>query len=115
MSRLAYLGVLAFIALGTVWLELALRTRVFTRLGRLVLAVVPVAALFFLWDAYAIAHDQWSFDPRLVTGWVLPLNVPIEELLFFLVVPIASVLTYEAVRSVKQWPGGDETTDRLTP
>jgi hypothetical protein len=29
-------------------------------------------------------------------------------LLFFVVVPICSVLAYEAVRTVRGWPGGDE-------
>ena len=35
-------------------------------------------------------------------------GVPIEELLFFVVVPLASILTLEAVRSVRGWGVGDE-------
>jgi hypothetical protein len=34
--------------------------------------------------------------------------VPVDEILFFVTIPIASVLTLEAVRSVKSWPAGDE-------
>ena len=33
---------------------------------------------------------------------------PVEELVFFLVVPFAAVLTLEAVRSVRGWSVGDE-------
>ena len=35
-------------------------------------------------------------------------NVPLEELLFFLVVPICSVLALEAVRAVRGGATGDE-------
>ena len=40
-------------------------------------------------------------------------DLPLEELLFFLVVPVCAVLTLEAVRAVKGWPVGDEW--RATP
>ncbi len=39
---------------------------------------------------------------------VLPGGLPVEEVLFFLVVPVAAVLTLEAVRTVRGWPVGDE-------
>ena len=35
-----------------------------------------------------------------VTGWDLPFDLPFEELTFFLVIPICSLLTLEAVRRV---------------
>jgi hypothetical protein len=34
--------------------------------------------------------------------------LPLDELLFFLVIPICAVLTLEAVRAVKGWTVGDE-------
>jgi hypothetical protein len=43
----------------------------------------------------------------LVTGVVLPGGVPLEELVFFVVVPLAAVLTLEAVRSARGWDVGD--------
>ena len=39
---------------------------------------------------------------------VFPGGLPLDEVLFFVVVPIASLLTLEAVRSVKRWEVGDE-------
>lgn len=108
MSRFAYVGVLAGCLLGTLWLEFALRTRVFRRWLRLLLTVVPVVVVFSLWDLYAIARGHWSFDPDLTTGWILPGQLPVDEVLFFVAIPICSVLAFEAVRSVKGWPAGDE-------
>jgi lycopene cyclase domain-containing protein len=108
MTHLSYLGVLSFVLGGTLWLEFVVRTRVFRRLRRLMLSVVPVAAAFVLWDLYAISRGQWTFDPERVTGVELVGDLPLEELLFFLVIPLAAVLTLEAVRSVRGWTVGDE-------
>lgn len=108
MSHLAYLGVLASVLLGTAWLEVLLRSRVYARPRRLLLALGPVVVVFCLWDIYAIASGHWTFDPERTSGVVLPGGLPLDELLFFVVVPIASLLTLEAVRSVKRWEVGDE-------
>ena len=111
MGQLAYLAVLLFVVSGSVWLEFALRTRVLQRIRRLALAILPVAALFVAWDAYAISREQWTFDRERVTGWLLPFDLPVEEVLFFFVIPVAAILTYEAVRSSTGWLGGDESVD----
>ncbi len=106
-SNLAYVGVLVFVLAGSLWLELVLRTRVFARLPRLLLVLAVVIWPFLLWDAYAIAEGHWFFDATRITGIYLPAEIPLDELLFFLVIPIASILTIEAVRSVRSWPVGD--------
>ena len=98
MAHLTYLIVLLACVAATVPLDRAYGTRVFARIGRLSTAVLPVAALFTGWDLYAISRHQWTFNPRYVTGLRLPGRLPVEELLFFLVVPVAAILTFEAVR-----------------
>lgn len=108
MSQFAYLGVLAGCFLGTLWLEYALRTRVYRRFLRLCLSVVPVLVAFVLWDLYAIAAGHWTFDPNQVTGLSTLGKLPIDELLFFIVIPCCAILTLEAVRSVRGWSVGDE-------
>ncbi len=90
------------------WLEFALRTRVFKRPRRLLLTVLPVTLPFLVWDAYAISQGHWWFDTDRILGVYLPGEIPLDELLFFIVIPIASILTLEAVRSVRGWPAGDE-------
>jgi lycopene cyclase domain-containing protein len=70
------------------------------RWRRLLLTVLPVAIVFVLWDMAAIAAGHWDFDPAQTTGLVLPGRVPLEEVLFFLVVPVCAILGFEAVRRV---------------
>lgn len=104
---LAYLAVLAACFLGTLPLELFLHTRVYARWRRLVLTLLPVLVVFVSWDLLAIRAGHWDFDAAQVTGLTLG-GLPLEELLFFVVIPICAVLTLEAVRSVKGWAVGDE-------
>ncbi len=108
MGSASYLTVMVFIFLGTAWLEVALRTRVYRRWRRLALSVLPVVVIFGLWDIYAISQGHWWFDESLITGIRLPGELPLDELVFFIVVPIASILTLEAVRSATGLPVGDE-------
>lgn len=108
MQQFTYLGVLLFIFLGSAWLEVALRTRVFRRWKRLLLALSLPVVVFVAWDAWAIATGHWSIDPARTVGLDLFGVLPVEELIFFLVVPTASILSLEAVRSVRGWPLGDE-------
>ena len=108
MSRFAYVAVLVFDLVGTGWLEVLLRARVYARWRRLLMTLVPVVAVFCLWDLYAIASGHWTFDVERTLGVVFPGGLPLDEVLFFVVVPIASLLTLEAVRSVKRWEVGDE-------
>jgi lycopene cyclase domain-containing protein len=108
VRHLAYLAVLAFCLLGTLPLEVWLGVRVYRRPRRLLLTLLPVVAVFMAWDLYAVSAGHWEFDPAQTLGLMLPGDVPVEELLFFLVVPTCAVLAFEAVRRVKGWPAGDE-------
>ena len=100
-----YLGVLAFCLISTAPLEVVLRARVYRRPLRLALTLLPVVV--FVGDLYAIARGHWTYDlgPRR-RAVLLPGRLPLDELLFFLVIPICAVLTLEAVRAVKGWTAG---------
>lgn len=67
---------------------------------RLVRAVLPVAAVFLVWDAVAIAAGVWTYNCAYITGVHLPFRVPIEEVLFFIVIPLCALLTYNAVTAI---------------
>lgn len=47
MEQFAYLAVLAGIVVGSVWLEVVVRTRVLRRTRRLLLTLAPVLAVFW--------------------------------------------------------------------
>jgi lycopene cyclase domain-containing protein len=96
VGRAEYLLVLGACVLVTLPLELA-GARVYRRPRRLARAVLPVAVVFLGWDALAVAAGVWDFDPAFVSGLRAPFGIPLEEVLFFVVVPICGVLTYEAV------------------
>lgn len=84
----------------TLPLEIILGARVYRSWRRLVVTLLVVAPPFLFWDAVAVARRHWWFSNRYTTGWLLPGAVPVEELVFFVVVPICGLLTYEAVRTL---------------
>jgi lycopene cyclase domain-containing protein len=65
---------------------------------RLLRSLAPVVGIFLIWDAIAIAGKVWHYNPRYVSGINVPF-MPLEELLFFIVIPICGLLTYNAVNA----------------
>ncbi|MBF4160277.1 lycopene cyclase domain-containing protein [Nocardioides acrostichi] len=100
MSHVQYLALMGACLLITLPLELVLGARVYRRPRRLLLTLLPVVVVYTAWDAAMIARGSWGYDPETTTGILLPLQVPLEELVFFVVVPICGLLTYEAVGNV---------------
>ena len=68
---------------------------------RLALAILPVAVVFVVWDILATHAGHWAFDPD-QTLPVRVLGLPLEELAFFVVIPLVSVLTLEGVRAARR-------------
>ncbi len=100
MDRYQYLILMGLCLLLTLPLEFVFRARVWRRPRRLLAAVVPTAVVFVAWDLVAIARGHWSFSPRLTTGFEVLPGLPIDELAFFVAIPICGLLTLEAVRNV---------------
>ena len=57
-------------------------------------ATLIVAPPFVLWDVLVTAAGHWRFSPEYTMGIDI-FNLPIEEVLFFLVVPLVSILVWE--------------------
>lgn len=55
------------------------------------------AAIYIAWDIYFTAKGVWSFNPECITGLKI-VNLPIEEVLFFFVVPYCCMFIYECIR-----------------
>lgn len=106
--HLTYLALLVGCLLITLPLEIVLRVRVYARWRRWLAAVLPVAIGFVGWDLYAVSRHQWWYDGRQIIGWRVLGRLPVEEVLFFLVVPTCAILGFEAVRAVTGWRAGDE-------
>ncbi|MDQ2811106.1 MAG: lycopene cyclase domain-containing protein [Actinomycetota bacterium] len=96
MDKWQYLGVLGLCVLGTLPLELAGGARVYRRPRALLAALVPVVIVFGGWDLLAVHHGDWWYSSHYTLGLSL-LGLPVEEWLFFLVVPTCALLTYEVL------------------
>ena len=99
MDHWQYLALMGACLIVTLPLELVLRARVYRRPRRLLLALLPTVVLFSLCDVIGILRHHWTYSPRYTTGVDLGV-MPVEELVFFIVVPICGLLTYEAVGDV---------------
>ena len=95
------MAMIAFTVVGSFWLEIIFKVGVLRRWKRALKSILPVSALFIAWDAYAIAQGHWFFDRDQILGIFGPFGIPLEEYLFFIVVPLAALLTIEAVTTVK--------------
>lgn len=98
-DRWQYLAVLAACLVITAPLEI-LGPGVYRQWRRVIKAVVPVAAVFLVWDEIAVAAHVWTYDRAYLCGPSIPFRVPIEEVLFFLVIPVCALLTFNAVSTL---------------
>lgn len=64
----------------------------------LLIAIILVGIPFLLWDAYFTNLEVWGFTPAYLSGIYLG-NLPLEECLFFLVVPFACVFIHEVLKA----------------
>lgn len=104
MSHVVYLLILAACLIATAPLEVFLGVHVYAQYRRLVATLIPVVIVFTAWDEYAIHRSLWNYDDHYLIGVTLPGRLPLEELLFFVVIPICAVLTFEAVLARRpQW------------
>ncbi len=59
-------------------------------------ANLMVAFMFLVWDYYFTQMGIWGFNPQYLTNIYL-LNLPLEEILFFIAIPYACVFTWHAM------------------
>jgi lycopene cyclase domain-containing protein len=56
-------------------------------------AILTVGLVFLVWDDFFTRQEIWGFTPKYLAGIYLS-KLPLEEVLFFLVVPYACVFIY---------------------
>jgi lycopene cyclase domain-containing protein len=97
----SYVAMLLFCLLGALPLVRVFGLRVMRQPGRLIATIVVAGAPFVVWDLYASRAGQWRFDAAQTLPWRVA-GLPLEEIGFFVVVPLVTVLTYEAVRAARR-------------
>jgi len=60
-----------------------------------------IVAIFGTWDMLAARRGHWYFNPDGVCGFYIA-NLPLEEWLFFVVIPFCCIFTWEALRYMKE-------------
>jgi lycopene cyclase domain-containing protein len=58
--------------------------------------ILASAVFFLVWDIIFTAKGVWSFNPEYVVG-IFIFGLPLEEWLFFLVVPFSCIFIYEVM------------------
>lgn len=61
------------------------------------LSAVITAVPFIVWDIVFTSNGFWGFNPDYLSG-IYVFNLPIEEILFFIVVPFACTFIYEVIK-----------------
>ena len=100
LDQYQYLLLMAGCLVITLPLEFVLGARIYRRAAGLAFALIPVVIIFSIWDIVGIFRDHWTYSAEFTTGLQLLFGMPIEELVFFIVVPICGLLTSEAVGHV---------------
>lgn len=99
MNNAQYLLLMGACVLITLPLELLLGARVYRSPRRLLIALVPTFVVFTAWDLFGIFRRHWGYSDEFISGVYFG-PIPLEELVFFVVIPICALLTYEGVGKV---------------
>jgi len=96
-SRYLYFAILGGSLLVPFLLSFDRKVQYYRRWKYLFPAMIPPALLYIAWDMYFTDQKVWDFNPRFITGYRIG-NLPVEEVLFFFVVPYCCMFIYECIR-----------------
>jgi len=66
----------------------------------LIKSIALITLIFGTWDILATFRGHWKFNPQMV-GSIKIINLPLEEVLFFIVIPFCCIFTWEAMKYIK--------------
>lgn len=95
-SQYTYFIILAASLAGPLALSFDKKVAFYKKWKYLFPAMILPALFYIIWDIWFTDIGVWSFNPDYVTG-INIINLPIEEVLFFFVVPYCCIFIYECM------------------
>ncbi|QKR00663.1 lycopene cyclase domain-containing protein [Metallosphaera tengchongensis] len=92
LPHLAYLEIDSMIFFPTLVISLAFHVKRMYK--SLITAIGTISPIYIVWDFLATLKGSWGFNPKWVLG-IYVVNLPVEEVLFFVVTPFATLLIYD--------------------
>ena len=97
-THYTYFLILAASLTGPLFLSFDKKVAFYKKWKYLFLPMLIPALLYITWDIFFTSKGIWSFDEDYITG-IKIFNLPLEEILFFFVVPYCCIFIYECIRS----------------
>ena len=96
LNQLVYFGLLAFTISVPLIRSFEHRIHYAGKWKYLFPAILITAAVFLIWDAIFTARGVWGFSHDYTAGLYI-LKMPLEEWLFFIIIPFATVFVFEVL------------------
>jgi lycopene cyclase domain-containing protein len=95
--KIEYFIVLAVSLAGPLVLSFSKKMDFWKYPARLSFSIIIPFIIFVIWDIIVTAAGHWSFNPNYTVGFKI-FNLPVEEVLFFIVIPFCGLFTWESVK-----------------
>lgn len=89
-----YLIILTLILAITIFIELRYHIHLYHSMKERIIVTLNIFIVGMIWDYYATYNSHWVFPGPGLIG-IRIFNLPIEEFLFFLIVPYAAFTMYK--------------------
>ncbi|MCX6457021.1 MAG: lycopene cyclase domain-containing protein [Actinobacteria bacterium] len=103
MENLNYAYVLFFVTICAIGVNFGFKLQISKKLKLFLFTDSLILVTYLIWDFWAVSKGSWFFDSNQILGIMLLGKLPIEEVLFFIIVPLMSVLTYLALVKLTGW------------
>jgi len=89
-----YLLINILIIIVPLLLSFEKKIKYYKKLPALLTSIIIVGGIYIVWDIIATFRGDWSFNKEFISG-IKIINLPIEEVLFFITVPYSAIFLYE--------------------
>jgi len=97
LNQFTYLIILLASIAAPIGLSFDKRVQFYKNFKYIFPSILITAIFFWIWDIRFTSNQIWSFNPKYVMGADI-LGMPIEEWLFFMVIPYCCMFIYEVLK-----------------